>query len=65
MLVRIQILISVSVPLTPDPAPTPIPTLFFSDFKEAKKIILFFCLFFLITYPQAHYLQSFKKIIFC
>jgi len=34
--------------LTPDPAP------FFSDFKDAKK--LFFSIFFLITYPQAHYL---------
>jgi hypothetical protein len=45
VLVRIRILT--------DPYPTP----FFSDFKDAKK--LFFSLYFsLITYPQAHYLQS-------
>jgi len=36
----------------PDPDPTPYPTPFFSDFKDAKNY------FFLITYPQAHYLQS-------
>ncbi len=60
-----------SVPLwltDPDPAP------FFSDFKDAKKIIYFFHIFFLLTYPQAHYLRSliycFKdkfcvKILFC
>ncbi len=38
-----------SVPPAPDPTP------FFSDFKDAKKK---FSYFFLITYPQAHYLQS-------
>jgi hypothetical protein len=44
-----------------DPDPTPDPTPFFIDFKDAKKI---FCLiFFLITCPQAHHLQS-KKFNF-
>ncbi len=38
-----------------DPDPTPDPTSFYSDFKDAKKIVL---IFFLITYAQAHYLQS-------
>jgi hypothetical protein len=42
-------------PLEPDPEPAPDPTSdktpFFSDFKDAKKSY-----FFLITYPQAHYL---------
>ncbi len=28
-----------------------------SDFKDAKRLF-FFIYFFLITYPQAHYLQS-------
>jgi hypothetical protein len=42
--------------LRTDPDPTPDLTPFFSDFKDAKK--LFFSYFFLITYPQAHYLQS-------
>ncbi len=37
--------------------PTPDPTLFVSDFKDAKKKFL---IFFLITYPQAHYIQSVK-----
>ncbi len=41
-----------------DPLPTPDPTPFFSDFKDAK--INFFSYLFLITYPQAHYLQSLK-----
>jgi hypothetical protein len=41
-----------------DPDPTPDPTSFFRDFKDAKKC--FFHIFFLITYPQAHYLQSSK-----
>ena len=58
--------------MDPDPDPTPDLTPFFSDFKDAKK--LFFFHFFLITYPQAHYLQSKKlkvllkfcvKILFC
>jgi hypothetical protein len=53
----------------PDPDPTP-DTLFFSDFKDAKKKFFFF----LITYSHAHYLQSKKfnfflkfgpKILFC
>ncbi len=35
----------------PDPDPTP----FFSVFKDTKKN---FSWFFLITYPQAYYLQS-------
>ncbi len=34
------------------------PTSFLSDFKDAKKLVFF--VFFLITYPQAHYLQSSK-----
>jgi hypothetical protein len=37
-----------------NPDPTPDPTPFFSDFKDAKKNSIFF----LITYPQALYLQS-------
>jgi hypothetical protein len=40
----------------PDPDPTPDPIPFFIDFKDAKKFIFF--IFFLITFPQAHYLQS-------
>jgi hypothetical protein len=40
---------------TPDPDPTPDPTPSFCDFKDAKKIN--FLYFFLITYPQAHYLS--------
>ncbi len=44
-----------------DPAPDPTP--FFSDLEDAKKII-FFLIFFLITYPQAHYLESYK-LVFC
>ncbi len=36
--------------------PDPDPTLFFSDFKDAKN--LFFSYLFLITYPQAHNVQS-------
>ncbi len=39
--------------LTSDPTPL------FSDFKDAKKLF-FLCNFFLITYPQAYYLQSYK-----
>jgi hypothetical protein len=51
----------------PDPNPTPDPTPFFIDFKDAKK---YFLHIFLITYPQAHHLQSkkikfFAKILFC
>jgi hypothetical protein len=55
-----------------DQAPDPDPNPFFSDFKDAKNV--FFSYFFLITYPQAHYLQSLKfifllkfcvKILFC
>ncbi len=42
--------------MNPDLDPTPYPTPFFSDFKDAKKNFVF--IFFLITYPQAHYLQS-------
>jgi hypothetical protein len=51
-----------------DPDPTP----FFNDFKNAKNIC--FHIFFLITCPQAHHLQSkkfnflltfFVKILFC
>jgi hypothetical protein len=37
-----------------DPDPTP----FFSDFKDAKKKIIFCHIFFLVTYLQAHFLQS-------
>jgi hypothetical protein len=44
--------------LDPAPDPTQDPTTLFSDFTDAKKI--FFILFFLITYQQAHYLQSLK-----
>jgi hypothetical protein len=33
----------------------PDPTPFFSDFKDIKK---YFFIFFLITYPQAYYIQS-------
>ncbi len=40
-----------------DPDPTPDPTPFFSDFKDAKKIIFCF-IFFSLTFLQAHYLQS-------
>ncbi len=42
----------------PDPDPTPDQTPFFIGFKDAK---IFFSYFFLITFPQAHHLQS-KKI---
>ncbi len=45
-----------------DPDPTPYPTPFFSDLKDAKK--LFFSYLFLITSPQAHYLQSLKNLFF-
>jgi hypothetical protein len=44
--------------MDPDPAPDPDPIPFFADFKDAKNFP-----FFLLTYPQAHYLQS-KKFIF-
>ncbi len=37
----------------PDQDSTPDLTAFFSDFKDAKKLI-----FFLITYQQTYYLQS-------
>ena len=40
----------------PDPTPDLDPTPFFTDFKDANK--KFYLYFFLITYPQAHYLQS-------
>jgi hypothetical protein len=40
--------------MEPDPDPTPDPAPFFSDFKDAKKNSHFF----LITYPEAHYLRS-------
>jgi hypothetical protein len=43
--------------MDPDPDPTPDPTPFFINFKNAKKKISYF---FLITYPQTHYLQSLK-----
>jgi hypothetical protein len=55
-----------------DPDPISDPTTFFIDFKDAKKI--FFSYFFLITYPQAHHLQTKKfnflqrlcvQILFC
>ncbi len=55
-----------------DPDPSPDPTPFFSNFKDAKNYFLSY--FFLITYPQAHYLRSWKfnflqkfciKILFC
>jgi hypothetical protein len=39
-----------------DPDRTLDSTTFLSDFNDAKKII--FSYFFLITYPQSHYLQS-------
>jgi hypothetical protein len=49
-----------------DPASNPFLTLdstpFFSDIKDAKK--KFFIYFFLITYVQAHYLQSYKILFF-
>jgi hypothetical protein len=47
--------------MDPDLDPTPDQTPSFIDFREAKKNIFF--IFFLITCPQAHHLQS-KKIIF-
>ncbi len=47
----------------PDPDPTPDPTPFFIDFNSAKKKLIFF-IFFLITCPQAHHVQS-KKLNFC
>ncbi len=40
----------------PDPYLSPDPTPFFCDFKDAKNSVLY--IYFLITYPQAHYLQS-------
>ncbi len=53
-----------------DPDPTPDPTPFFSDFKVAPKNCSPY--FFLINYPQAHYLSLHKiflkfcvKILFC
>jgi hypothetical protein len=46
------------------PDPTPDPTPFIIDFKDAKKII-FLHIFFLITYPQAHHLQSNIYLFFC
>jgi hypothetical protein len=51
-----------------DPDPTPDPTPFFSDLKDEKKKKIF-PYFFLINYPQAHYLRSkkfnfFAKILF-
>jgi hypothetical protein len=45
--------------MDPDQAPDPTP--FFGDFKDAKFILL--NIFFLITYPQAHYLQSKNMLI--
>ncbi len=39
--------------MDPDPDPTQDPTPFFSDFKDAKKIFIFF-----LSYLQAHYLPS-------
>jgi hypothetical protein len=50
-----------STVMGPDPDPTPDPTPFFSYFKDAKKK---FPIFFLITYPQAHYLLSENFYIF-
>ncbi len=44
--------------MDPDPDATLDPTPVFCDFKDAKKI--FFPYFFLITYLQAHSLQSEK-----
>ncbi len=56
-------------PPAPDPGPTPDPTPFFSDFKESKMQKKFIFLFFLITYPQANYLNVLLKfcfkILFC
>jgi hypothetical protein len=40
-----------------DPDPASDPTSFFSDGKDAKKLFIF-SYFFLLTYLQAHYLQS-------
>ncbi len=42
--------------IDPDPDPTTDPTLFFSDFKDAKNPIL-------ITYPQAHYFSPLNTFI--
>jgi hypothetical protein len=47
--------------MDPAPAPTPDPTTFFIDFKNTKTNI--FSYFFLITFPQAHYLWT-KKFNF-
>jgi hypothetical protein len=55
ILVRIRIRIPGSVLWLMDPDPTPDPTPFFIDFEDAKKK---FPYFFLITYSQAHRLQS-------
>jgi hypothetical protein len=41
---------------TPDPDLTPDPTPLFRDFKDAKKTF-FPPYYFLLTYPQAHFLQ--------
>ncbi len=55
--------------MDPDPDPTSDPTPFFTALRKQKKSY-----FFLINYPQAHYLQFYKfnsllklcvKIIFC
>jgi hypothetical protein len=61
--------IRISKPMDPDPDSDP--TSFFIDFKIAKKLFLYF---FLISWPEAHHLQSKKinfllnfcvKILFC
>jgi hypothetical protein len=42
-----------------DPEPTPDPIPFFSDLKDAKKLI--FSIFFLLTYPR--HIFSLKKLL--
>jgi len=55
--------------MDPDSDPTPDPTPFFSDFKDAKKIIFFPPYFFLHIFflwlSQRHMIFGLKNIIFC
>jgi hypothetical protein len=56
ILVRVRI--RGSVPLTNGSGYSSRSDSFFNDFKDAKKNYFFHIFFLLITYPQAHYLQS-------
>jgi hypothetical protein len=73
ILVRIRIRRSIPMTNGSSQDPTPDPTSFFSDFKDAKKII-FFHIFFLTTYlwhiifslKKFNFLHKFSvKILFC